>query len=116
MTAPGVARTKARQQSRTFRQRVVTRLHHHLPEAAASLYAGAKHCWQKNAFHLRVAIARRLSNARVALPLDRCYFARRNIDLERSVAADPGSLSLDGNLVVSGRHGNPKTTLVISRE
>jgi len=41
-----------RRQSRIICERVEARLHRYLPEAAASLQAGAKHCGQDNAFHL----------------------------------------------------------------
>jgi hypothetical protein len=43
-----------------------------------------------------------LSKARVALPLDLCHFASRDIDFERPVAPNTASVSLQRNLVMSG--------------
>src|SRR6266550_3315819 len=56
-------------------------------------------------------MARRLSNTRIALPLDVCHFARHNIDFEGAETADATFFSLDGNSIVSGRQRNPKTSL-----
>jgi hypothetical protein len=57
---------------------------------------------------------RSLSNTGVAVPLDLCHFARRNIDFEGAEVSDAGSFSLDGNFVVSGCQQSPKVSLVIS--
>src|SRR5437870_3417071 len=43
-----------RRQSRIICERVEARLHRYLPEGAASLQVGAKHCGQDNAFHLGI--------------------------------------------------------------
>jgi hypothetical protein len=59
-------------------------------------------------------VPRRLSNTRIALPLDVCHFARHNIDFEGPETADATFFSFDGNSIVSGRQRNPKTSLVIS--
>jgi hypothetical protein len=66
---------QARQQSRIVRQRVEEP--------------------PRRPFHLRIAMARLLSNTRVALPLDPCHFAGRNIDFEWAIMANPESFPLD---------------------
>ena len=66
---------QARHQSRTLRQRVEES--------------------QRRPFHLRTAMARLLSNTRVAIPLDLCHFARHNIDFEGATVAHPESFPLD---------------------
>ncbi len=56
------------------------------------------------------------SDRRVAFPLDPGHLARENINIERAVMPDATFLSLLGYGVMSGRKGNPKPSLIISRE
>jgi hypothetical protein len=57
-----------------------------------------------------------LSNTRVAVPLDVCHFASRNIDFEWAEAADAGFPALQGNFVVTRRQRDPKSALIIRDE
>ena len=52
----------------------------------------------------------------VAFPLDPGHLARENINIERAVMPDATFLALLGYGVMSGRQGNPKPSLIISRE
>src|SRR6266496_4316470 len=56
------------------------------------------------------------SDPRVAFPRDPGHLARENINIERAVMPDTAFLSLLGYRVMSGRQGNPKPSLIISRE
>src|SRR6266567_3087484 len=53
---------------------------------------------------------------RVAFPLDPGHLARENINIERAIVPDAAFLSLLGDGVMSGRHGNPKSPLIIRSE
>src|SRR6266702_6662728 len=56
------------------------------------------------------------SDPRVAFPLDPGHLARENNNVERAVMPDAAFLSLLGYGVMSGRQGNPKSSLIICGE